>query len=414
MATLTITLPLSDADANTACEHVLADNANQVVQAGSSLLALLPAAVGVEVVAMVPVQKLSWYLLALPRGALGRGNAQRLRSVLEGLLEEHLLDDPQQLHFALEPDASEGRPVRVAACDRRWLQGWVAALELAGVPVARIVPEMAPATAAQPSATPALQVIGTPEHVELVHVTADGVARLPLGSASVDLFKLAHANGAELPALLVLAEPALAALAEQLFQRPVALQTRAERAANASATAWDLAQFDLLRTRSTRTRKHLTALSNTLLHGPQWRPARWAAAALVLVNLAGVQAWAWKEQTALAAKRSAIKTTLTSTFPEVRVVVDAPLQMARALADLQRQSGTASGTDLETMLGQFQAAAPESPAPAAIEFVANELQLKGLDASAAPLNDISARLQARGYAARWDGDALVLRQAVQP
>jgi general secretion pathway protein L len=63
------------------------------------------------------------------------------------------------------------------------------------------------------------------------------------------------------------------------------------------------------------------------------------------------------------------------------VVVDAPLQMARALADLQRQSGTAASADLETLLVQYQAVATDAPAPAAIEFIAGELQIKTVDGS---------------------------------
>ncbi len=414
MATLVITLPSTDAAQSTPCEHVLSTDGTQVSRAGTSTLALLPASAGAEVVVVVPVQKLSWHLLALPKGilnGLGRSNAPRLRSVLEGLLEETLLDEPARLHFAIEPGASEGAPVRVAVCDRSWLNGWVAALELAGVQVARIVPEMAPATHMAGAPPPALQVIGTPEQPELVHTTADGIALLPLSAAAAVMFNLSDTHNGPLP---VVAEPGVAELAEQIFKHPVTLQTRAERAVAAARTPWDLAQFDLLRTRGTRTRKHITALSDTLLRAPRWRAARWAAALLVLVNLAGVQAWAWKEQNALAAKRVAIKDTLTATFPDVRVVVDAPLQMARALADLQRQSGTASGADLETMLGQFQAAAPAAPAPAAIEFIANELQLKGMDAAAPGLADVTTRLQARGYSARWDGDALIIRQETRP
>jgi general secretion pathway protein L len=136
--------------------------------------------------------------------------------------------------------------------------------------------------------------------------------------------------------------------------------------------------------------------------------------AVVAVNLVGLQAWAWQEKAALAAKRAAIRDTLTATFPDVRVVVDAPLQMARALADLQRQSGTASSTDLETLLARYQAAAPDARAPTAIEFTAGELRLKGLDAASPGLREASARLQTQGYSARLDGDSLLIKPERQP
>jgi len=415
MSTLIVTLPLLPFSASTPCESVLVDDGTSVTRQVESPVALLPSAPGAEVVAVVPVQRLSWHRLTPPRGTLdhgyfSEGSAPRLRSVLEGLLEDRLLDDPSHLHFALEPKAQDSAPVWVAACDRAWLQAWIAALEQAGRPVARIVPEMAPHSA-RAAAGADLQVIGTPDQAVLVHNGSDGLTLLPLSSAAVALVTRPDAQDAP---EAVFAEPGVAVLAEQFFKRSVSLQTRTDRAVAAAQSSWDLAQFDLLRTRGTRTRKHLSAMVTSLLRAPQWRAARWCAIAVVAVNLVGVQAWAWKEQSAQAAKRAAIRDTLTTTFPDVRVVVDAPLQMARALADLQRQSGAASSADLETLLGQFQAVAPDTPAPAAIDFIAGELQLKGLDPAFASLADISSRLQAQGYSARWEADALVMKQERRP
>lgn len=413
MSTLIITLPNTPASASTPVESVYSEDGVEATRVANAQLSLMPATTA-EVVALVPAQQLSWHVVTLPRGTLDRsyfgdGSASRLRTVLEGLLEDRLLDEPASLHFALEPSPREGNPVRVATCNRAWLHEWMATLEQAGRPVARIVPEVPPAT--DGATTPNWTVLGTPERPELLRRDSDGVTLLPLSGSTMALLAANDALHATTP---VLAEPGVAALAEQAFKRQVTLQTRGQRAVAAAQSAWDLAQFDLLRTRGTRTRKHLTALSGSLLRAPQWRAARWAALALVLVNLVGLQAWAWKEQNALAGKRAAIRNTLTSTFPDVQVVVDAPLQMARATADLQRQSGTASGSDLETMLGQFQAAAPGTSPPAAIEFVASELQLKGLDAAQPALADVASRLQARGYTARWDGDALILKQGGSP
>ena len=226
---------------------------------------------------------------------------------------------------------------------------------------------------------------------------------LPLSVATVAL--VAWPDGAG-----VLAEPGVVALAEHYFNRVVTPETAAERWLAAAQSDWDLAQFDLLYTRRTRTRKRLSAIVSALVRAPRWRAARWAAALLVASNLVGLQAWAWKEQSAQAAQRDAMRSTLTSTFPDVRVVVDAPLQMARALADLQRRNGAPSAADMETMLGQFYAAAQDTRAPSAIEFIAGELRLKGLDPAAAGLNGIAARLQVQGYSARLEGDALVLKE----
>jgi general secretion pathway protein L len=66
------------------------------------------------------------------------------------------------------------------------------------------------------------------------------------------------------------------------------------------------------------------------------------------------------------------------------------------------------------MLSNFQAAAPDSITPTAIEFIAGELRLKGLDPSAAALAAISARLQAQGYSARLEAGSLVMKEERLP
>ena len=411
MTLLIVTLSQALPTAATLCAGVLSEDGRTVLQSVEAPLALLPTPAGTEIVAVVPASRLSWHRLALPRGALKgglfqEGSAGRLRAVLDGLLEDRVLDDTSQLHFALEPQPRLNEPVWVAACDRAWLHAWLEALAQAGRPVARIVPELAPPPG-DAAGSASLHVIGTPEHAQLMLTGVDGVTLLPLSVATVALIAWPEEAG-------VLAEPAVAALAEHFFNRSATLQPAPERWLAAAQSGWDMAQFDLLYNRSTRTRKHLSALVSSFFRAPRWRAARWATVALVVVNLAGLQAWAWKERSALAAQRAAIQGTLIATFPDVRVVVDAPVQMARALADLQRRNGTASTADMETMLAQFQAAAPDTPVPAAIEYVAGELRLKGLDPAAPALTGVSSRLQPQGYSARLEADTLVMKEERRP
>lgn len=411
MTLLIVSLPQALPTAALLCEAVLSDDGRTVLRPVQAPATLLPAPPGVEIVAVVPAARLSWHRLALPRGALKAGLFQegstgRLRAVLDGLLEDLVLDETSQLHFAIEPQPRTDEPVWVAACDRTWLHAWLGALAQAGRPVARIVPELTPPSGDAPGSA-SLHVTGTPDHAQLMLAGPDGVTLMPLSVATAAL--VAWPEEAQ-----VLAEPGVAALAEQFFNRPATLQTAPERWLAAAQSDWDLAQFDLLYTRGTRLRKRLSVMVSSLFRAPRWRAARWAAVALVAVNLMGLQAWAWKERSALAAQRAAIQSTLTATFPEVRVVVDAPVQMARALADLQRRNGIASAADMETMLGQIQAAAPDAPTPSAIEFVAGELRLKGLDSAAAGLAGISARLQALGYSARLETGSLVMKEERLP
>ena len=407
MTTLIITLPRALPTAAMLCQGVLSDDGLTVLRTVEAPATLLPVPAGADIVAVVPASRLSWHRLALPRGALKGGmfqdgNAGRLRAVLDGLLEDSLLDDTSQLHFAIEPQPRADKPVWVAACDKAWLHAWLALLAQAGRPVARIVPEVSPPTGdAQASAS--LHVTGTADQAVVMRTGPGGVTLLPLSVASAAL--MAWPDDAE-----VLAEPGIAALAEHFFNRPPRLQTAPERWLAAAHSDWDLAQFDLLYTRGTRTRKHLSTLLSSLFRAPRWRAARWATLALVVANLVSLQAWAWKEQSAQAAQRAGLSNLLTSTFPEVRAVVDAPRQMARALTDLQRRNGVASSADMETMLGHFQASAPDLPTPTAIEYIANEIRLKGVALSAPSLADIAARLRPHGYSLKMDTEGVILKE----
>jgi general secretion pathway protein L len=409
MPTLTITLPFGLPTASASCMVVLGDDTSTVIRHVEAPLSLLPDAADSEIVAVVPAEQLSWHQLELPKGTLDRGlfqdgGATRLRAVLDGLLEDRLLDETAQLHFALQPQAKADAPVWVAACNRAWLQAWMQALEQAGRPAARIVPEVQPSA----SGTASVWAVGTSDQARLLCATPLGVSVLPLAPVAVNLLALG-----ETP-IDAVAEPGVAQLAEHLFKTPVRLQTAPQRALAAAQSAWDLAQFEFLRTRQARTRKQLATLVASLWRAPHWKPARWSAIALVVVNLVGLQAWAWKEQAALSAKRSVIREVLTSTFPDVRVVVDAPVQMARALADLQRQSGTASSLDMETMLGLFGTLALENIAPEAIEFIAGELRLKVPPIPDADVAQLATRLQTHGYTARMRGDSLVITPERRP
>lgn len=411
MPTLIVTLPDGLPTATSICSTVLTDDARTVTEHATTALSLLPDPAGGEIVAVVPVSQLSWHRLDLPKGTLDRGLFQdgsptRLRAVLEGLIEDRLLDEPEQLHFSIEPEARPGAPVWVLVCGRAWLNGWLQALEQVGRPVARIVPESEPLLpdSGKPAA---LCFTGTPDDPWVIWSALTGVNVLPASAETVSV--IASAVGAS-ASVEVTSEPAVATLAERFFPGSVVLQTGPQRAVAAAQSQWDLAQFDLLRSRRARVRKRMSSWTDSLLRAAQWRPARWAAAVLIVVNLLGLQAWSWKEQALLNAKRAAVRDILIATFPDIRVVVDAPLQMTRSLADLQRQSGVASGADMESMLGRFQALAPEIPAPAAIEFVAGELRLKFPAAPAADWANVNARFQTFGYSVQLRGDNLVVKQ----
>lgn len=417
MSTLIVFLPLELPQASSQIDFLVTPEGRTVGAHSSAALALLPAPAGVEVVAVVPAQALSWHPAQLPRGLLQKGfgadrASPRLRAVLEGLLEEHLLDDPAQLHLALAPDAKDGAPSWVAACDRAWLRAWIQALEQHQRPAARIVPEFA-------APMEALQVIGPPTSPLLVFSqTTGGVTVLPLNPVTANMADtpIGEAGGEQRP---VLAEPGVAAFAEHHFRRPVGLSSGPERWLAAAASSWDLAQFDLVSSSRLRSWRRLAAGFNKLLQEPQWRVARFAALALLLVNLAGLNAWAWAQRASLEAKRQAVREVLTSTFTGVKVVIDAPLQMAREVQRLRLAAGAASNGDFEVLLaafGQLSLAGinlAERKA-SAMEYAGNELRIKGLGLGNTSLAELNAQARTRSVALRLEADSLVLSPVTSP
>jgi general secretion pathway protein L len=423
MSTLIICLPAlapgvspgALASAAPSYDYVVTSDGRAVTSQSSSPASLLPAAVrGSEAVAVVPVSMLSWHRVDIPKG-VGMASP-RVRVVLDSLLEDRLLDEPEQLHLALAPGATAGTPSWVAACDKQWLRSHLQALEAAGRPVARVVPEFSP------DAGPLqLHVVGPEDAPQLVATgeAVGGLKCLPLSGAALSMLtasvlgSTAGLQGVDEPQddVPVFAEPAHVALAEQLMQRKVSLLTRPQRWLDAARSPWDLAQFDLSSTGRSRTVKRLSGAGRDLWRSSLWKPARWGLIVLLLANLVGLNAWAWKEQSALKTQRAAIEGALTQTFPQVKVVVDAPLQMERQVAVLRQATGASSGRDLETMLAALGAVLPASQKASAIEFAAGEVRLKGLSLEVAEMALLSAQLKGLNYAVRQESDVLVMQAA---
>jgi general secretion pathway protein L len=302
--------------------------------------------------------------------------------------------------------------------ERAWLTAHLKALEAAGRPAARIVPEAQPREGDAPQAL----VTGEPDSAELILTggALAGVQTLPLpdDASAAALPALIHgALGADIEALELLAEPPVAQQAEDLFQRPAQLVTPADRWLAASRSRWDLAQMALAQSGRARAARQLTAWWREALHAPLWRPARWGLALLLLINLAGLNARAWHEKNDLVARRAQIAATLTAAFPQVKVVVDAPAQMAREVQQLRQSTGSAAPRDLEPMLAAWasvDAAAQPTSIPAAIEYSPGQLRLTDVKLSADQVTQANERLRPQGYQIKTESDAAVLRTLDEP
>lgn len=270
-------------------------------------------------------------LVLLDRIPAPAAQQRRIASALRFLVEDSAIPDPERLHVAAA-GASARDTVCVGIVDRQWMEQMLARLERAGL-VARsaypecLLPDLLPRT------------------WTVVWNGDGGFAR----TAAMEGFALDRADQGGLPVALRLAMNAARAAAsvpERLVLR-VAVDAAPPEAEKWSAAlgipvepgpawrwtdAWRDPGLDLLQgefaPRSIE-RGWTRALR---------RPAI-LAGALAIVGVAGIAAdWGAKahERRALTAEMQAI---FRAAFGESAVVVDAPLQMDRALTQLRRQAG---------------------------------------------------------------------------
>jgi general secretion pathway protein L len=402
-----------------------------VLDHGQSAASLLPR--DDDVVLVLPPRAVSWHRLALPKV----GSA-RLRAVLDGLLEDRLLTDTMEMHFALEPGGRAGQTVWVAACERVWLRSWLQAMEEAGRPVSRIVPAIWPLAPLGGPATPGNDLTPAPtlhwahdegNQVWLSSASPLGVRSTPLPDGGTSAFGDSAFSGlsttagsvsnellnADPDTTRLLADPAVASRAERAFNQRFELVPRPSWLLQCAQSDWNLAQFDLSLSAGARRGQRLRQTVRRLRSAPVWKPARWGFGALVAVQLLGLNMAAWSERNSLSAKQQAVTQTLQQTFPNVTLVLDAPAQMQRELSRLQQASGQLAGGDLETMLGAVSQALPgDGLAAAAVAYTPGEARLGQWPGGEDTLRSVQDTLERNGWRVRSDGAELTLQPGSRP
>lgn len=405
---LIISLPHHAKEAHAGYAHVHSDG-HQVVRGAVGPASLLSSAAG-EVVALIPPSRLSWLSVQFPPGSHGT----RWLPVLEGLLEDRVLDDMADLHCALAPSSANvpktGGVALVAICSKSWLREALAPLHAIGLVVQRLVPELSP------RAQPLLCVMGTPELSQSVLCHHQGVTLLPPNVSQWSAFppygafaSLAHAQAP------LVAEPAMVERVEQLLQRRPLMQNAAQRAVVATQSEWDLAQGEWAQGRTQRFLRLAQQAWQTLLHAPAWRSVRIGLATLLVLQVVGLNAMAWREQQTIGLQKAQLDKILTSTFPAVRLVIDAPLQMQREVDALQQKAGRVASTDFEPMLAAVANGLPEGVLPAQWHFANRVLRAQGLTLQAAQANALQIALQAKHLQLRQEGnDVWVIQPEARP
>lgn len=389
---LILALPLTP---STEITYVVSIDGQSVQSSGQCAPERLPR-VGGEVVAVVPWQRLSWHKVTLPPVS-----AQRRVAVLQGLLEDQVLQEAESLHWVTSPMASQGETL-VLACDKAWLRQALAPLAEAGWVVQRIVPELSPANNSEASFH-ALDAVDEPQ---LVACLPDAVLGFPRAAWSAGAHHWQAGNR-------LMAEPSAMAFARDLTGQDAQLQTAPQRWLLACQSPWDLAQGEWAQNRHRRTWRFGLQAWQQLRHAPAWRPARWALGLLLLANLVGLQIWAVQARQSAEALAEASRRILQQSFPAVQVVVDPLRQMQQAVNQLRQQSGASAPNDFDVLLAQLAPLLPNEVTPQALRYDGKTLTVQGL-----PLGQVApqalSNLNRQGYQLRAQGTDWVLSWEGRP
>ncbi len=256
-------------------------------------------------------------------------------------LEEQLIDDVEEQHFAL--GALNGDQVNVAVVSHEKMQQWLALLQQVGIEADQIIPDVL----ALPLQENSWQLLQHNNRLLLRCGEQSGMA-LDVDTAAISLKALLAEAGDAKPASIIcqgvsgagvsLPELDVELVVESVSDLPVALLAAAYQEQGA---------INLLQGQYSR-RERISKY---------WRPWR-AAAALLAVFIVVQFANGIVDQQRLAAEKTAlladIEQIYRQTFPEARKVVNAKLQMERALKSL-RGGGSASSegfTELLALAGE--------------------------------------------------------------
>lgn len=404
--------PVGSAAASVAeLSYVLSSDGHRVEDSGRAAPALLPGRNRgtTSVVAVLSDGALGWQRITCPKAA-----PARMRAALVGVLEENLLDDADTVHLALQPDPRPGEAAWVATTDRAWLAAQLQALEQAGLVVDRVVPGAVPADGVDsPSSlhaqTPAEAQLGSPSSASdkhQLHLTwshAEGVTHWPAeGTLARRLLPLPLPAGTRLSAT-----PAAAAAAQAWLGQSVQIENSTERLLAAAASTWNLRQFELApRHRGAATLRE----AQRQFLSPTWRPVRWGLVGLLLVQLVGLNAWAWMQKSQLQSRREAMTALLRNTHPQVRAILDAPVQMQRETETLRASAGRAGDSDLEVLLQTAASAWPENLAVQTLRFEAGQLTLSANGLGPDQIGRLRDSLRPGGWLVEGADNRLTLRR----
>lgn len=282
-------------------------------------------------------------LVSLERVVAPPSQQRRLGSALRYLAEDFALADPEQLHVAAAP-APDKSSLCLAVVDRQWLRSLLERLAGARLSAISAYPE---------SLLPALM----PRTWTVVWGTGEGFVRT--GEHEALTLDVAEPNAVPTALRLALEHARAAGGGPQaIVVRSLVQSAPPDLDAWSAALGVPVEQGPAWHWASAQPRPDFEFLQGEFAArgtAGSWlqrlrRPALMAAVLLVLNSMAIALDWGAKvrERNAL---REEMRAVYRDTFGAGAVVVDAPLQMRRALADLRRQAGHIGPGDFLALLG---------------------------------------------------------------
>jgi general secretion pathway protein L len=353
------------------------------------------------VLAVMQDADVSWHPVTLPKVAQAK-----LRPLLIGSLEEALLGEAEQTHFAIQHGWQGNQAAWVATCHEAWLSHHLNRLEAANLAIERVVPAIFPGEgitghfwlqADGPDAQSTTLMLSWSDPRMAVCLPADGgVARALATAQDASLVRWS-------------ADPEAAQQAEQWLGRPVESLLPVQRLLESSRSDWNLRQFSLA-----RSGRGVLALRDgwRVLMSPPWRATRWGLVTLAVVQLIGLNWWAASLNAQVKANKLVAVKVAQETFPQMGAILDAPLQMNREMKRLRAQAGRVGADDLESALLVAASAWPmDRPPVERFVFDNGQLTLSTPGWEPAQVDQFRERIRQQGWDLRAsEGELLMSRQ----
>jgi general secretion pathway protein L len=373
-------------DNTSPCPWVLCDDKGALMQSGMATLANLPK--GHECVAIIAADRVLSLAATLPPG--GR---RRWQTVLPYVAEEYTLVDPEENHVVPGPAISEGRRM-LAVVDKAWLTRIVDAAHNAKLSLRRMVAE---------TFLPALAADCWP----LVWDGSSGFVKT--GAASGTALDIGDISTPPLALRLSLdAAPQVPKKIEIRFIHDIAAEQR-------NMPQWSDLQLPLIAGADWDWRRAaIPEDALNLLWGdfaprakfqewwPKLRPAAYLLLAVLAVEIIGSNIkWALlvNEKSQLTKN---MQRTFRATFGDAVVLVNAPLQMQRNLAELRHAAGLPDAGDFLPLLNSASSSLTALPAGSvvAMHYEAGRLDIDIKLARKADFISLTQRMQNSGLGVR--------------